>query len=223
MGWLLTFNDLMTQLMVFFVLLFALSTMDIQRFMHFRGALQSAMGVLKEGHNSSEGLISDHQSYVSDPPQETAGQYQALYDTQGLEAEYTAKGLRLTLNDELLFASGSAQLTEEGLKLLGKVSAVIKPLNRDIRVEGHTDDQPIATKRYPSNWELSTARAVSVIDYFITKGGIAAETLSAAGYGNAKPKFPNDSKRHRAMNRRVEIILGSTNSIESATRSIEGE
>jgi chemotaxis protein MotB len=223
--WLTTFNDLMTLLMVFFVLLFSVGTMDVKRFKNFQNALQSAMGVFYEGRHSDEGLISDKQWYVVDsPPLGKQGEdYRSLAQTQGLEAQYTPKGLQLTLNDELLFGAGSAQLTAEGLKMLQKVSAIIKPLNRAVRVEGHTDDRPITTARYPSNWELSTARAIRVIDYFIDQGGIAAQSLSAVGYGSVKPKFPNDSEQHRAMNRRVEIILGPMNPSTTGTGPIEGE
>lgn len=229
MRWLTTFNDLMTLLMVFFVLLFSMGSIDVNRFRNFQNGLQSAMGIFNEGRHSSEGLISDKQWYVTDSTEETetgrksAEDYRALTRTQGLEAEYTAKGLRLTLNDELLFRPGSAGLTEEGLKMLKNISAVINPLNRAIRIEGHTDDQPITTTRYPSNWELSTARAVRVINDFIHRGGIPADRLSAVGYGSAKPRVPNDSERHRGMNRRVEIILGPMNPTAVGTGSIEGE
>lgn len=213
MVWMTTFNDLMTLLMVFFVLLFAMGSMDSQRFQHFQNGLQSAMGVLNEGRNTPEGLISDHQSAVAGQPAERpAGDrpadFQELIRTTGLEAEYTHKGIRLTLNDQLLFQSGSAALTEDGLRLLGQIIAVIKPMQRHVRIEGHTDDRPIATSRYPSNWELSTARAIGVVNFFIEQGGIPASFFSAAGYGSFRPRVPNDSEAHRAANRRVEIILG---------------
>jgi chemotaxis protein MotB len=74
-------------------------------------------------------------------------------------------------------------------------------------VEGHTDDVPIENKRFPSNWELSVARAVNVVKYFISKGNISPERLSAAGYGDSKPLYPNVSDHNRELNRRVGIIL----------------
>jgi chemotaxis protein MotB len=107
--------------------------------------------------------------------------------------------------------------------MLAEIGTAIDPMKRSIRVEGHTDDQPIKTSRYPSNWELSTARAISVIDYFITRAGISSHRLSAIGYGSVKPRVPNDSDRHRRMNRRVEIILGQTVPKQVGTGSIEGE
>ncbi len=231
--WLTTFNDMITLLMVFFVLLFAMGSIDVKRFKHFQNALQSAMGILHEGEQAPVGMISDKEKELpekpkkepvpsmAEPPQASdapedvpdfnrpkdSQQLKYLEDTKGLEAEYTRKGIQLTLKDNLLFQSGSARITHQGLALLAKISKVVKPLKRRIRVEGHTDDIPIATSQYPSNWELSTARATSVVKYFAYRGGIAANHLSAAGYGASKPRVPNHSAAQRARNRRVEIIL----------------
>ena len=212
--WLVTFNDMITLLMVFFVLLFSMGSMDVKRFKHFQNALQSTMGVLHEGHHAPVGIIVDERlnetpgaKPISQPPTNTDGNNR-LEDAEGLEAEYTSKGIHLTLDDRLLFPSGSAQLTADGEQLIKKVARVIKPLKRTIRVEGHTDNNPIATTIFPSNWELSTARAVSVVKFLIDEGGIAPEYLSAAGYGDSRPRVPNESEFNRSKNRRVEIILG---------------
>jgi chemotaxis protein MotB len=217
MAWMTTFNDLMTLLMVFFVLLFAMGNPDPEKFQNFQNQLQSGLGVMQAGRNNGQGPPSESQGSaagktenpVEAPPENTvADNFQELTRTQGLEAEYTPKGLRITLSDALLFKSGSASLTEDGLRLLGQISAVIGPLQRQVRVEGHTDDRPIATPRYPSNWELSAARAIGVVNYFSTQGGIPAARLSAAGYGAFKPRGTNDNEAQRAANRRVEIVLG---------------
>lgn len=212
--WLTTFNDMVTLLLVFFVLLFAMGSLDVQRFKHFQNALQSAMGVLYEGRHVAVEMLADNPSepvqVEPSPQQESTSQYalEALDATQGLEAEYTAKGIQLTLNDQLLFQSGSAEIKPSGLVLLLKISSIIQPLNRQIRIEGHTDNVPISTTRYPSNWELSTERAINVVKFFIEKGGIAPHCLSAVGYGDVKPKTNNHTEQSRRQNRRVEIILG---------------
>ena len=211
-----TFNDLMTLLMVFFVLLFAMGNLDPEKFKTFQNQLQSGLGVMQAGTNAGDGIPSDRQRVTTpdqSPPEalpQAAGSenFQALSRTQGLEAEYTPKGIRITLSDALLFDSGSARLTESGLRLLDRIGTVIKPMQRQVRVEGHTDDRPIATTRYPSNWELSAARAIGVVNYFIDQTGIPASLLSAAGYGAFRPRAANDNETHRAANRRVEIILG---------------
>lgn len=216
LSWMTTFNDLMTLLMVFFVLLFAMGNLDPEKFKTFQNQLQSGLGVMHAGRNAGEGIPGETQGAVAPSqtpaeasPDATASEdFQELSRTQGLEAEYTPKGIRITLSDALLFDSGNASLTEQGLRLLDKIGAVIKPMQRQIRVEGHTDDRPIATSRYPSNWELSAARAIGVVDYFINQVGIPAPLLSAAGYGSFRPRAANDNETHRAVNRRVEIILG---------------
>lgn len=211
--WLTTFNDMITLLMVFFVMLFAMGSLDIDRFHNFQNALQSAMGVLNAGSQSPEGILADNQNepMKSDgsevKTQDEPTELNQLENTSGLEAEYTKKGIQLILNDELMFDSGSARLTQQGIVLLKKVARIIGPLNRFIRVEGHTDNIPISTGRYPSNWELSTARAVHVVKFLQIQGNISARNLSAAGYGASRPRAKNDSEVGRSKNRRVEIIL----------------
>lgn len=212
--WLTTFNDMITLLMVFFVLLFSMGSLDVKRFKHFQNALQSAMGILNAGRHAPVGIITDQPPV---PGQETESGEGTLpsgsrpsseIDTRGLEAVYTSDGIHLTLDDKLLFGTGSTRLTAGGEALLNRVSHIIKPLKRTIRVEGHTDNRPIATTDYPSNWELSTARAVSVVKYLIHATGIAPRYLAAAGYGDSRPRAPNDTERNMSKNRRVEIILG---------------
>lgn len=212
--WLTTFNDMITLLMVFFVLLFSMGSLDVNRFKHFQNALQSAMGLLNAGRHAPVGVITDQPPVTA---QQTAaegedasygsGQYEDI-DTRGLEAVYTPDGIHLTLDDNLLFATGSARLKPGGEVLLRRVARIINPLRRRIRVEGHTDNRPIATTGYPSNWELSTARAVSVVKYLIHEAGIPPRYLAAAGYGDSRPRAPNDTERNMTKNRRVEIILG---------------
>ncbi len=221
-GWLTTFNDMATLLMVFFVLLFSMGSLDVKRFKNFQNALQSAMGVLHEGQHAPVGLISEsatpdgQSTETSQASVNSDDQLEQFQQTQGLEAKYTQRGIQLTLNDSLLFRSGSASLTTSGVNLLQRISRIIKPIGRHIRVEGHSDNVPIATQRYPSNWELSTARAVNVVKYFIHQGRIDPKLLSAVGYADVKPRVSNDSEAQRAKNRRVEIILGQVNEAQAA-------
>jgi chemotaxis protein MotB len=210
--WLTTFNDMITLLMVFFVLIFAMSSPDAKHFEYFQNGLQSALGVFHQGKHAPIGTISQEQKNIAppaksaEPSEEGMDDFDQLEKTRGLEAQYTKKGIHLTLNDNLLFNSGAARLTPQGHALLDKIASIIGPLGRYIRVEGHTDNLPISTHRYPSNWELSTARAISVVKYF-QRRGIPPHFLSAAGYGASKPRAANDLERHRSKNRRVEIIL----------------
>lgn len=212
--WMTTFNDMVTLLMVFFVLLFSMGNIDVLRFKHFQNALQSAIGVLHEGQHAPVGIVSETSSpseSASDALSQNSVENNTVarfQDTIGLEAEYTPKGIHLTLDDRLLFSSGSARLTDRGKAMLDRVAQVIKPLQRRVRIEGHTDNRPISNNIYSNNWELSTARAVSVVKYMIHQQGMGPHLFSAAGYGDSRPRVVNDTEINMSKNRRVEIILG---------------
>lgn len=120
---------------------------------------------------------------------------------------------QLTINmvDRVLFDSGQAQVKPAGLKVLKQVSGVLNKItDKQIRIEGHTDNVPISAKlkeRFQSNWELSTARATSVVRYLIDHGGVDRQFLSAVGYADTHPIASNESEEGRTSNRRIEIIL----------------
>ncbi len=140
--------------------------------------------------------------------------------TKSLEAEIVKGDIRikqvrdrLTINmvDRVLFDSGQSQVKPAGLKVLKQVSDILKKVtDKQIRIEGHTDNVPIGVKlkdRFPTNWELSTARATSVVRYLIEEGGVNREHLSAAGYADTRPVAGNDTEEGRTANRRIEIVL----------------
>ena len=126
---------------------------------------------------------------------------------EGIKAEMIPKGARIQLENRVLFDLGMADINPEGLPVLDKVGNAVLTVSNRVRVEGHTDDIPIHTYEYPSNWELSTARAVNVVKYLINRHGINPSRLSAVGYGESKPIASNDSRENRAKNRRVELVL----------------
>ncbi len=139
---------------------------------------------------------------------------------KSLEAELAKGGiwikrvrdrLSITMVDRLLFDSGRAQVKPDGLKVLKRVSDILKHVrDKQIRIEGHTDNVPIGTQlrnRFPTNWELSTARASSVVRYLIEQGGMNRASLSAIGYAENRPVASNDGEKGRAANRRIEIVL----------------
>jgi chemotaxis protein MotB len=115
--------------------------------------------------------------------------------------------LSLRLSATRFFDPAQASLRPDSLPVLDAVAAELVPLGRPIRVEGHTDDTPIGNSRLRSNWELSAARAASVVEYLEQAHHAPANLLVAAGHGGAAPLAPNDSKEHRELNRRVEITL----------------
>ena len=113
--------------------------------------------------------------------------------------------------DRVLFDSGQAQVKPAGLKVLKQVSDILKKVtDKQIRIEGHTDNVPIGVKlkeKFPTNWELSTARATSVVRYLIEEGGVDRMTLAAGGYADTRAVEPNDTEGGRTANRRIEIVL----------------
>ncbi|MFQ5677068.1 MAG: flagellar motor protein MotB, partial [bacterium] len=111
----------------------------------------------------------------------------------------------IELKDSMLFDSGSAILKPNYFKLLSVISKMLFKDAKEIRVEGHTDDIPIRTRKYPSNWELSVDRALSVVKYFVKKEGVSPDRLVVAGLGEFRPIVPNNSPKNRAKNRRVII------------------
>ena len=211
--WLTTFNDLMTLLLVFFVLLFAMSNIDVKKIKNFQYSLQSGLGVLREGEKVQIGVIEKVPiENVEDKAQKiTEDSIKALDSEPGVGVAFIDKGILITLEESFLFRSGIADIDPEGLPLLDKIAYVIRKTSNPVRVEGHTDNVKINTDRFPSNWELSIARAVNVVKYLVEAGKIPPQRLSAVGYGESRPVFPNDNTQHQAANRRVEILLASKN------------
>ena len=206
-SWLTTFNDLVTLLMVFFVLLFTMSTLDTRKLKSFQGSLQSGLGILMAGEKVSVGVIEPGKNIEAPSKQDIGDSIRNLDSLPSVAAVYTDEGIKITLEDKILFQSGVADINKMAFPILDKIITVLKSTSQPIRVEGHTDNDPIHTEKFPSNWELSTARAVNVVKYFTTVGPIAPERLSAVGYGQSRPLFLNDTSEHKARNRRVEIVL----------------
>ncbi|MGD9332673.1 MAG: flagellar motor protein MotB, partial [Desulfobacterales bacterium] len=124
-----------------------------------------------------------------------------------LAMEFSQDGLTLRFADSLLFQTGSAALSVKILPLLDRIGESIHQTRYAVRIEGHTDNVPIRTRRYPSNWELSTARAVNVLRYLIKHRDVPAHRLTAVGCSAYRPLTTNDNWRNRSQNRRVEIIF----------------
>jgi chemotaxis protein MotB len=130
-----------------------------------------------------------------------------LKEFEEIKLQITEKGISLRISNDMLFKSGRAVLNSEIHPLLDLVVDITKGWPNTIHVEGHTDDVPINTTQFPSNWELSASRAISVIRYFIDNKGTPADHVSATGYGEHRPLVPNNTQQNRAKNRRVEIYI----------------
>lgn len=232
--WLATFNDLMTNLMVFFVLVFSLSGGDMRKLKDFSGSFQSGLGVLYQGDRlgvkvmqpryqedggGEEGeaaLPEEARPGPLDMGAQLGFEVKDPHAQRNLEALNLLKGISATqeddrtvivLQDSVLFPSGSADILAASLPVFEKLLRVLLTRPCQIRVEGHTDNIPISTARFPSNWELSVARAVNVAKYLIEKGGISPDRFCAVGYGETRPIVPNDTPVNRQKNRRVELVL----------------
>ena len=223
-GWLTTFNDLVTLLMVFFVLLFTMSTIDTQKMGEFQYALQSGLGILKAGKKASISVSQsqpiDDMSHIrtqaeggdtkeeSEPSRKLASAVRKLTEAElGIQVTRNDEGTRLAFEDQVLFDFGKDAINPEGFPFLDKIARALADVPYPLRVEGHTDNVPIRTKRFPSNWELSIARAVNVAKYFAQVSKLDPRRLSAVGYGESRPVAQNDTPSNRAKNRRVEILL----------------
>jgi chemotaxis protein MotB len=129
---------------------------------------------------------------------------------QRVDMHRDARGLIVSLPQEAAFAIGSTEVSPEARYLISRVAAAVAPTLHAIRIEGHTDNVPIRTARYASNWELSTARASAVVAFLVEAAEFDPARLSAAGYGEFHPRVPNDTAENRGRNRRIDIvILGS--------------
>jgi chemotaxis protein MotB len=117
------------------------------------------------------------------------------------------RGITVSILDDILFASGKADLTTGPKNVLNKLSNVIRTIPNDLRIEGHTDNVPINSNTYPSNWHLSVARATNTAYYLMTEEGIPQGRVSIVGYSEYKPVAPNDTPEGRAQNRRVDIVI----------------
>ncbi|HYE89311.1 MAG TPA: OmpA family protein, partial [Vicinamibacterales bacterium] len=126
------------------------------------------------------------------------------------------RGLVISILEAGSFAAGSASLTPPVRALILEIASAVSAIPHDVRVEGHTDNIAIATERFASNWELSTARATAVVSFLAAEGRLSPARLSAAGYGEFRPRVPNDSAAGRAQNRRVDIVV-----LNTATRDAE--
>lgn len=221
--WMTTFSDLMTLLLTFFILLYSFSTVDAMKFKNVAAALQSAlMGEGKanifENEITGEVPIEDINAMNENAINQLSKEAQEIYEVvqehiekEGLQAEVTLRadrrGVIIDIQETILFDSGKAELKEGSRKVLDKITPLIQEFPNQIVVEGHTDNVPSSTYKFPTNWELSVTRATTVVRYFAEERNIDAKRLSAAGYGEYNPIAPNNNAQNKALNRRVNILI----------------
>jgi len=216
--WLLTYADMITLLMALFIMLYAMSTIDREKYAAVASMFQKVFGggnlvVPVQGVGDGVNAPPFSEPIVVDPKQvqevlEQIGQ--GLYADFARDGRFTVylgnRGLTISLAGNSFFDSGKADLKPEMLPLLDEVARRIKDLSNDVSVEGFTDSDPISTAEFPSNWYLSAARANRVRDYLESKG-VPAERLIVVGYGEKRPLYSNDTAEGKAKNRRVDVVI----------------
>lgn len=216
-AWMATFADMMMLLMCFFILIMSFSTMELDKFKMAMGSLQGALGVL-----GVQKKLRPDQSWFSPKTQnpQQLKQKSILDHVEKLREEIKKQKIEdkisieeqggevyIQMKENMLFDSGNAKLKPTYFNLLSLIAKTLFEDAKQIRVEGHTDNLPIQTKEYPSNWELSIQRALNVVRHFVNHENIHPAKLIIAGFGEHKPIAANDSPVNRAKNRRVLLNL----------------
>ncbi|HOV98948.1 MAG TPA: flagellar motor protein MotB [Bacteroidota bacterium] len=210
--WLLTYADLITLLLGLFVILYGMSKIDIERYEQVAAALGGVFGRgegggVMEGKKQPIDALTPLQRERNRIQQEIQNAVGGLTNKGLVSLTQNERGVTVHLTEELLFPSGSAELKRSSLAVLDTIASVLATLPNDIRIEGHTDDVPIHTERFPSNWHLSVARALNTAVYIIDKYHMKPGQLSIAGYAEYRPLVPNTNAENRAKNRRVDIVI----------------
>ncbi|MDR0303859.1 MAG: flagellar motor protein MotB [Chitinispirillales bacterium] len=212
-----TYGDMVTLILCFFVLLFALMVPDAKKFELAASSFQSAFnGVLtslptiaihQEVFTPRLGGDAQNKHIAADAARKIKEVAAKENMEEAIKVNVTDTGIAIRISDKVSFDVGSDRLKPEFVAILEKMMAIIRETpGREIRVEGHTDNTPINTARFPSNWELSSSRALSVVKYLYQRGE-DPKKLSAVGYGEFRPIFPNDTEAHKRENRRIEVYV----------------
>lgn len=225
-GWEIIYTGFILILLCFFIMLCSFSSVKKSKVQKFVNSFTESLDILKGGSGfHPAGDIPDPSADITVQQSDLRPIFEKLVmitNDHGLQDEvalsFSPGGLVMRLSDRALFDLGVAEVSPRAIPLLDKIGVVISQTPNAVRIEGHTDNLPIHTARFPSNWELSTARAVRVLRHFMEAGRIPAQRLSASGFGEFQPIFPNDTPEQRSKNRRVEIIFASEESANSSGR-----
>lgn len=245
--WLVSYADFITLLFATFVVLYALSQLDLAKFKDMKISLAQAFAptIFKSPPGPGPGMVPGKESVLPNDKagmdgnniipdfnpnmeikkaEEAKAEIDEAIDAgnlEGVDAKLDKRGLVISLVDSVFFAPGSAAVKAKAQKNLDKIALILKKKfpNNKIRIEGHTDSSPISTTTYPSNWELSGARASSVVRHFIKRYKMKKKTFSAVGYADSVPIDTNKTAEGRQKNRRVEIVILNSTTLKQENSS----
>ncbi len=230
--WLLTYSDLITLLLAFFVIMYGISSADTKKFTKFSAAMKKAFNVDVLQSNPAASILDQTKGLSTDSSSSSdmsaAAELSVIYSQMGsvlqddligdrLSIIPRSDGIAISVSGNLLFASGRADLRPDAVRVLRSVANVLRDLPNPVRVEGYTDDVPPSGTGYPTNWDLSGARAVAVVRYLTEIEGLQPGRFSAEAFSQYRPVAPNDSARDRAKNRRSEIVILNMPGVSTAT------
>jgi chemotaxis protein MotB len=215
--WMITYSDMVTIILCFFIIFFTFSSEELSALYTVKDSLLNKVNMLssentklKEEKKSLSEKLFNMKNVETDLDSSNEEFISFLRNNDLLEdisISEKENELIIRFKDSVLFDSGSAEITENGYMVLDKIANKLKMIDNDFVVEGFTDNVPINTEKYPSNWELSSARAISVVKFFIYKKHIDENRIFFSGWGERKPLASNDTEKNRAKNRRIEIRI----------------
>lgn len=219
--WMLSYLDFITLLMIFFLMMYAISNVDNNK-------AQALASSLKVGFNSGNGTnvvaVTDSSKLtpdVIDSLDDSASETEKLTDVKkkvdelvnnselkgSVNTSIQERGLIISFNDTVFFNSGEATIKPDWQGKLISISKILNGIDNNIHVEGHTDNVAINTNYFHSNWQLSSVRAANVVEFLITQGSVKPERLSSVGYGEYRPVQSNSTEEGKSANRRVDIVI----------------
>ncbi len=223
--WLVSYADFITLLMVLFVILYSMGQVDVKKYQKLADSMRTAFTLggasqVVDGQiNQAGGTNEDGTAKpivipgIPEGPtqsEEVAGQLTSMLASQNLgsavSVQTNIEGVLISLSERLIFREGQADLPAESLPVLDTIVQMLRPIDNRVRLVGHTNNTPSTNPLYPTNWDLSLGRALSVGRYLMN-GGIAPDRLIISGRGEYEPIFPNDTEQHKELNARVEIVI----------------
>ncbi|WXR60597.1 flagellar motor protein MotB [Peptostreptococcaceae bacterium AGR-M142] len=216
-SWLITYSDMITIILCFFILFFYYSEGQVSILSEVKDSLstkveslQKENQELKQDNEKLSSVLFDIKDIEEDLKTSNKDFIKKLKEKNmldNIELKETEKGLLIRFKDNVLFTSASANISDFGLEILKEIGKDLNKINNKILVEGHTDNVPINSLKYSSNWELSSARAINVVNFLSKELNIDSSRFSVSGYGSTSPISNNSTKEGRAKNRRIEIVI----------------